>query len=231
MDRNSSLGATWRKLQDLGYAVTSATCPSRLTSGYAQAYNRPDGFLALADHPGAIMCHPTLANGCALSDASKRQVIALVVTSYLLADPKQAKAVNETLADHKLNGGPVRIDGSGNHTYPLQWNGAPIFDGQYAARLCFDDDDATVSILHAIESGRFVQRTDEFSRTRNIPMEPVGTHVIRLDGDWSKSGHLLDTPRWKLPELLKANVNRLIADVERARWMARPMVKAKDAAA
>ena len=227
--KDTTLGATWRQLHDLGFAATSAAYPDRKCTRYAQSNNRPDGFLALADHPGAILTHPTRANGCDLSDAPKRRVVALVVTSYLLADPKQAKAVMEVLSEYGLTSGPVRIDTSG-HCYPLQWNGPAIFDGEQAARLAHDDDFPSVYLENAIEPSRYVQRTDEWSRAHNEPAEPVGSHVIPLAGDW-KNGSLLDTPRWKLPELLKANVNEIISACERARWGSRPLARAKEAAA
>lgn len=229
MTHDRTLGATWHRLQDLGYAATSATSPDRIVSRFAHGGNR-DSFLSLGDHPAAIMCHPTSANGCALEDAGERQVVALVLTAYLLGEPKQAKAVLAVLEKFELAGGPVRVDGFGNEIRPLQWNGAePLFDGEYSARLTHDDDDATVLLRHAIMPGRFVQRTDEFSRTHVIAAEPVGTHVIELEGEW-KNGALLSTPRSKLPELFKADVRRLIDEVERARWGARPAA-VRDAAA
>jgi hypothetical protein len=222
-NRDLTLGATWRRLVDLGYAPTSATHPDRIVNA---ATGRRESFIALGTHPAAVMLHPTRANGAceALEDLGNREVIALVLTAYLLSDPKQARAVQAVLEEFKLLGGPVRVDGFGNQVRPLRWNGSAVFEGDASARLVHDDDDATVFIQHAIAPSRYLVQSDMYSRTRRIPVEPVGTHILPLEGEW-RGGTLLDTPRDRLPELLAADVQRLIGDVERARWDARAPAK------
>ncbi|MHB1870204.1 MAG: hypothetical protein ACYCT1_05045 [Steroidobacteraceae bacterium] len=217
MATNLTLGATWRRLVDLGYAATSAACPDRLN----ETHTRRQSFIALAGDPAAVFCRPTAALGCELEDAEARQLVLLVLTGYLLADAKQAKAVNAVLEEYKLLGGPVCTDSFGNQTRPLRYDGAPIFDGEATARLAFDDDDSTVLIQHAIAPDRFTSATDQWGNPRRVAASPVGSHLVELDGgEWK--GSLLETPRERLPELLPGDVNKLISDVERARWSARP---------
>jgi hypothetical protein len=223
MTRDLTLGATWRRLVDLGYSPTSATHPDRIVNS---ATGRRESFIALSGHPAAVMLHPTHANGARedLEDLGNREVIALVLTAYLLSDAKQAKAVMAVLEEAKLLTGPVRVDGFGNQVRPLRWSGSAIFDGEIGARLAHDADDETALIRHAIAPSRYLTQSDIFSRTRRIPVEPTGTHVLPLEGEW-RGGTLLDTPRDRLPELLGADVQRLIGDVERARWDARATPK------
>jgi hypothetical protein len=223
MTRDLTLGATWRRLVDLGYSPTSATHPDRIVNS---ATGRRESFIALASHPAAVMLRPTHANGSheSLEDLCDREVIALVLTAYLLSDAKQAKAVMAVLEEAKLLGGPVRIDGFGNQVRPLRWNGNAIFEGEASARPVHDSDDSTVFIQHATAPSRYLTQSDMYSRTRRVPVEPVGTHILPLEGEW-RAGTLLDTPRDRLPELLAADVQRLIGDCELARWEARPAAR------
>ncbi len=166
-NRDTSLGATYRRLLDLGYSPTSATSPTR-EDRYARA-GRRESFIALADDPAAIQCHPTPANGAheslTAADCAAREVPVLELTAYLLADAKQAKAVLAVLADAGLLGGPVRTDDFGNQLRPLRWSGTAIFDDEYSARLTHDSDDVTVCIRHAIAPTRFQQVADQYQRT------------------------------------------------------------------
>ena len=66
--------------------------------------------------------------------------------------------------------------------------------------------------------------------TRSVPLEPVGSHIIPLDGRW-ENGHPLEVPRDRLPELLAADLVRIISDCETARWLARPSAAKGSAAA
>lgn len=226
--RDLTLGATHPILHERGYACTSAIYPDRRVG--ASSWQRAS-FLVLRNDLAGVMLYPSAANGAseALEDLEERGLIALIFTAYLTAEARQFKAVSQALADRGVLGGPYRIDDFGNRTHLLRWNGPPVFDGDYAARLCFDDDDATVLVRHAIAPGRYLDRTDQFSRVQRVPAEPVGSHVIELDGEW-KNGHPLDTARSELPELLAADLPGLIADVERVRWGARPAAAQKDAA-
>ncbi len=219
-----TLGRTWKRLHALGYAATSATHPDRIVNDPAR---KRESFVALAAHPAAIMLHPTPYNGAQelLEDTEQRQVLDLILTSYLLADQRQAKAVTTVLDGVGLLGGPFMTDGYGNRHYPLKWNGWPVMDSEVSARLAFSDDDETVLIRHAIAPGRYQTRGDIFGRQTRHALEPVGSHVLPLDGEW-KGGDLLSTSRDRLPELLQADLPRLIADVEAARWGARPAAKA-----
>ncbi|MDA8348274.1 MAG: hypothetical protein M0038_05640 [Pseudomonadota bacterium] len=229
---NFTLGATYRRLLDLGYSPTSAATPTR-EDHFARA-GRRESFIALADHPAAVQCHPTAANGAheslTAADCVAREVPVLVLTGYLLADTRQSKAVQAVLADYGLLAGPVHTDDFGNQIRPLRWSGRAILDGEFSARLVHDDDDTTVCIRHALAPTRFQQLTDQFTRTRNVPLEPVGSHIIPLDGRW-ESGSLLHTPREKLPELPGADLDRIISEVETARWGGRPAATKGAAAA
>jgi hypothetical protein len=217
MTRDLTLGATWRRLIANGYAPTSASHPDRIVSQPSER----DSFIRLAEHPAAVFCRPTAALGCELEDAEQRQVLLLVLTAYLLSDAKQWKAVQPELESRKLLSGPHVIDSCGNRVHVLRYSGQPIFDGEQSARLAFDADDSTVLLEHAIAPGRQLTRTDPWGNMHRVASEPVGSHVIALDGEW-KSGDLLSTPRSKLPELLAKDLARLIPDVELARWEARP---------
>lgn len=228
MTRDLTIGATLRRIHANGYAGTSALNSDRIVSSRASAHQR-DSAVALSEHPAAVMCYPRISNGSFLEDGEFREVISLVVTAYLLSDSAQWKGVKSVLEEYGLLSGPVRTDAFGNLLRPLKWSGPPIFDGEHTARLTFDEDDATVFLEHAIEPGRYIRRTDEFGRTRELAAEPIGTHLIPLDGEW-RNGDLLSTPRDRLPELLPADRTRLIADIERARWELRPAVQ-KSAAA
>jgi hypothetical protein len=224
MTRDLSLGATWRRLIALGYAPTSSSHPDR----YCSRPGERDSFIALSDHPAAGFCRPTAALGCELEDAEQRQIVLLVITAYLLSDAKQWRAVQSVLDARKLLSGPHVVDSFGNRTHVLKYSGQPIFDGEASARLTHDADDSTVFLAHAIAPGRQLNRTDQWGNMQRVAVEPVGSHTISLDGEW-KGGDLLSTPRSKLPELLGADLVRLIPDVELARWDARPL--AKEAAA
>jgi len=224
--RDLTLGATIRRLHALGYAATSATHPDR----YVTRPGHRDSIIALSEHPAAVFCRPSAALGSEVDYPEQRQVAVLVLTGYLLADKRQCAAVREVLETYGLLSGPCRTDALGTQEFPLQYNGPPIFDGGAAARLTFDDDSATVFFKHAIEPGRYIQHTDHYGRVDTRAAEPIGSHVIELSGDW-RNGTLLETPRDRLPELLQADVPRIISAVEAARWGARPAVMAKDAAA
>jgi len=227
MTRDTTLGAAWRQLRDLGYGVTSATHPDRIVTCTANRRNR-DRFISLADHPAAIMLHPTADNGCDFEDPEKRGVVALTLTAYLLADPKQLRAVMAVLAEYELTGGPSRVDGFGNQVRLLQWNGPPIYDDRYQARLCFASDNHTVVLTHAIEPEQIgVYSPSGGWYSKDSPH--VATNILPIDGQWT-GGHILDTPRRKLPQLHKADLRKLIDDVEEARWAGRPLATAKDAA-
>jgi hypothetical protein len=228
-NRDFSLGATWKRLHANGYGATSWTHPDRIVDGNRR---QRESFIALAAHPAAVMLHPTTANGAQelLVDCPGREVIDLIVTGYLLADPKQAKPVMSVLEEFRLLGGPVLTDSYLNQHRPLKWAGIwPIFDAEYAARLCFADDDETVLIRHAIAPSRYKSTRDIFGRESRAALDPIGSHILPLDGEW-KGGTLLDTPRDKLPELLAADVAAVITAVERARWEGRPAAAPKGAA-
>lgn len=224
MKNDLTLGTTYRRLIANGYAPTSASHPDR----YCSRPDERDSFLRLSDHPAAVMCYPRASNGCALEDCAERGVVALVITVYLLEDAQQWKAVQAALAGFLT--GPYAIDVVGNRTYLLRWDGPPIFDGEQSARLAFDADDSTVFLEHAIAPVRQLNKTDQWGNNTRVAGERIGSHAIALDGEW-KGGTLLDTPRAKLPELTAADLARLIPEVERARWGARPLVMQKDAAA
>jgi len=87
-----------------------------------------------------------------------------------------------------------------------------------------------VLLEHAIAPGRYAQRSDEWGGTRRVAAEPVGSHIVALDGEW-KGGDPLSTPHDRLPELLAPDVTRLISAIEDARWSARPLAAQKEAAA
>jgi hypothetical protein len=216
-----TLGATHRRLLGLDYAPTSATHPDR----YVTRPGQRDSFISLSDHPAAVFCRPSAALGCEIEFPEQRQVVLLVLTGYLLADKRQSAPVMAVLEKAGLLSGPCRTDSFENQEYPLRYNGAPIFDGDAAARLTFDNDYATVFFKHAIAPGRHIQHTDNWGRVDMRAAEPIGSHVIELSGDW-KNGDLLTVPRDRLPELLQADVTRIISDVERARWDARPAAAA-----
>lgn len=222
---NLTLGATYRRLHDLGYAATSATHPDRIVSRHAA---ERDSFIALSDHPAAVFCRPTAALGCELDYPEERQLVLLVLTGYLLSDKRAATAVREVLDKHGLLSGLVRTDSFGNEERPLKYSGPPIFDGEAAARLTFDDDYATLFFKQAIAPNRYIQHWDNYGRMDSRAATPIGSHVIELDGEW-RNGTLLDTPRDRLPELLQADITRIISACELARWGARPL--AKEAAA
>jgi hypothetical protein len=222
--RDLTLGATCRRLIGLDYAPTSATHPDRYVSRPAHR----DSFISLSDHPAAVFCRPSAALGSEVEYPEQRQVALLVLTGYLLAD-KRAAAVRQVLEPFGLLSGPCRTDSFGTQEYPLRYDGAPIFDGEAAARLTFDDDYATVFFKHAIAPGRYIQHTDSWGRMDQRAAEPIGSHVIELSGEW-RGGDLLTVARAKLPELLYADVPRIISDIERVRWDARPAAATKDAA-
>ncbi len=228
-NRDFSLGATWKRLHANGYAATSATHPDRIVDGNRR---QRESFIALGAHPTAVMLHPTRANGAQelLEDCSAREVVNLVLTGYLLADAKQAKAVTSVLEEFRLLGGPVMTDSYGNQHRPVKWAGNwPIFDGEYAARLCFADDDETLLLRHAIAPARYQTNRDIYGRESRAALDPIGSHILPLDGEW-RGGSFLDTPRDKLPELFAADVAAVITAVERARWEGRPAAALKGAA-
>lgn len=228
--RDFTVGATRKRLTELGYAVTSETHPDRIVTSFNHR-GRRESMYAIGRHPAAIMCYPTHENGAdeSLDDLDKRQLVTLIVTAYLLSEPKQSKAVLEVLSKSELLTGPYYVSGFGDRCYPIQWNDAnPIYDEQLQARSCFASDDRTVLLRQAI-APVYMQGRNQYG----VPVVGVeretGTHIVPLDAEW-KQGHILDIPRRNLPELPRANTRDLIEDIELARWGARPAAAAKDAA-
>jgi hypothetical protein len=190
---------------------------------------RPQSMLALAADEACILCYPSAENGALpeIEDCADRRVLDLIVTAYLLSDPRPAKAVMTVLDRAGLTGGPNYIDGFGNRHYILQWHGERPIYARHRTRLCFDSDDHCVILRQAIEP-KYVPALTRIGAFVEVPDEPIGTYTIPVCGDW-KQGHILDTPHRKLPELLQPDAMRLIEDCELARWGARPL--AKEAAA
>lgn len=231
MTRNISVGATRNRLEELGYAPTSATHPDRILSSPFNPSPRRASWGEVDDHPAGVFCFPTEANGCSLEDAAQRQIVLLTLTAYLLSDSRQTKAVMSVLEERKLTSGPYVVRPFGDRTYPLRYNfKEPI--STIRARLAFDDDDATVVFDQAIPPSRWDYRRTSIGSTVRVALDAEQSQILALDaGEW-KQGHLLDTSRRNLPELLNADIREIISDVERARWGARPLAVAKaDAAA
>ena len=220
--RDLTVAATRKRLTELGYAVTSATHPDRILTQFNHS-GRRESMISIGSHPAAVMCYPTRDNGAddSLDDLEKRQVLVLEVTAYLLSDPRQSKAVLEVLNKRGLIGGPYFTTGFGNRGYVLQWNGAePIYDEKFRTRLCFASDDRVVLLWQAIGARQTFGR-NQYGQPMVGLLQPTGTHVIPLDAEW-KQGNILEVARHKLPELLGADIQDVIEDVEYARWGARP---------
>ena len=224
MTRDTTLGACAKRLIELGYAPTSFTNPDRLAVAWHGG--RRLSLFELANHEACIVCLPGSLEG-AEKDASERQVLELIETAYLLADPKQTRAVQGVLDRYGLLNGPSFVDGFGNRHRPLQWHGsAPIY--QLRTRLCFDSDDHCV-ILQQSREPRYIPARDRVGGYTSVMEKPPESYTIPVGADW-KGAHILDTPYEKLPELSKADAAELIAACEEARWGARPLAAAKDAA-
>lgn len=226
--RDTTVGATHRRLKELGYAPSSASHPDRIVRVGQHANNR-EGMYGLASHEACVLCYPTHHNGAYLDaddDGSARQVVDLIVTAYLQSNPRELKAVLAVLDRYGLTSGPYYSDGFGNRHHVLQWHGDPTC-GKLRTRLCFDSDDHVVALQQAIEP-RYVPARTSIGSFGQALVEPIGTLSIPVGCEW-KQGHLLDTPHRKLPELLRSDAARFIEDCELARWGARPL--AKDAAA
>src|SRR6185437_5151619 len=112
MTRDTTLGATHRRLIEKGYAPTSATHPDRFVSSWCGG--KRETLLGLADHPAAVMLWPLKENGAVVDDGERRRLVDLTVTAYLLSDSKAARAVTAVLDSLGLTGGPVRQDSFGN---------------------------------------------------------------------------------------------------------------------
>lgn len=233
MGRDITVRGTWRKLEELGYAATSATNPSRIdTSSYLP---RKVGFGGLlSTHPAAVFTYPTPYHAPEFTEESRpgmrRGIVVLALTAYLLSDARQAKAVLAALERHKLVGGPYRVDEFGNREYPLRWDDHEPLWNEHKVRETHPDDDATVIIRRqAAEPNYRHDLTDQFGRAAQVPITEAGTFILELEGQWHQ-GHILDTPHKDLPELLREEVREIIGDCERARWGARPATNSKEAA-
>jgi hypothetical protein len=232
--RNITFGATQRRLEDLGYAVTSATNPERRESSEWSTGRRLSAW-AIRTHEAAILTYPTPFYAPELQDedapeqtARKRGIVVMVVTAYLQSDPRQLKAVMSVLDRAKLTSGPVQIDSFGNRLYPVQWNCSEPLLKDRGARCTHPDDDSTVVFKQqAIPPTRHVQGVNMLGFSVNAALDEIGSHILTLDGKW-ENGHLLDTPRRNLPEVLEDDLREIIGDVERARWGARPAASAKE---
>ena len=231
MSINVTIGATYRRLHELGYAVTFSDSESGIVTPLwrpgARAY-----LSSMSEKVAGVYTYPTEENRHEkdrVEDLEKRRLVLLILTAYLQADPKQLKSVSAVLERYKLISGPYRMDGFGNRIHVLQYN-APDMLGERGARLAFPDDDATLIFKGAIKNTNFQMR----SVGENMVQQPVAldidrSHVLPMDGEWPR-GHLLDMPRRNLPELFENDVREIIADVECARWGARPAASAKEAA-
>lgn len=223
--RDCTVNATRKRLLELSYSLTSADDPERrpLYGKYRRSLSE------LGEHTAAIQCYPTSTNAGVddLDNLDKRQVVLLIVTGYLLSDAKQSKAVFDALSKHGVTNGPYFLNGFGDRHYPLQWNDAePIYDEQFQTRLAFASDDRAVLLRQGI-APIYIYGRSQWGFPLVGTQHEAGTHIFSIDAEW-KQGHILDTPRHRLPELLRANARDLIEDVELARWGARPA--AKDAA-
>ena len=235
MSRETTILATRRKTEELGYAIGSTTNPDRMRGIHFSDGGRRLALWSIVNDPAGVLTYPTAYWAPELDHepnaALSRGIVLLIVTAYLQSDPKQFKAVLSVLERHKLTSGPVRIDDFGNKTYPLQWNFHEPLWKDNAARSAHPDDDATVIFKQqAVPHQRY--RNDlvnQWGGSVQVPLDEVGSHILPLDGEW-KQGHLLDTPRRNLPELFESDVSEIIADVERVRWGARPAANSKEAA-
>jgi len=223
--RDTTLRATAQRLKSLGYCPSSLVSPARLQSTW-HSCNRASLY-ELANDEACILCLPTRENGADDDDAITRQVVDLIVSDQLLADPKAAKAILAVLERYGLTSGPYYTDGYGNRHHPLQWHGEnPIYQ-QHRTRLCYEGDDHIVVFRQGIE-GRYVPARDRVGGYAPVMEKPPGSYNIPVGCDW-KQGHLLDTPYRKLPELLVPDASRVIDAVELCRWGVRPA--AREAAA
>ena len=234
MSRNTTIGATQRKIEELGYAIGSTTNLDRTQGMTFADCGRRRQLWSMRDDPAGVLTYPTAYWAPELKHepnaALNRGIVLLIVTAYLQSDPRQLKAVMPILERYKLTSGPVRTDDFGNKTYPLQWNVREPILKDNAARSAHPDDDATVIFKQqAIPSRRYDYRQNHMGISCQVPLDEIGSHILPLGGEW-KQGHLLDTPRRNLPELFECDVSEIIADVERARWGARPAAVSKEAA-
>jgi hypothetical protein len=110
----TSYGATYQRLIEIGYAPCSALAPDgRVLGGMGPPVpHRPH---QLAEHPAALLCRP--------ADPS-RAVAALVLAT---PDQKLRGSINAILKAHDLHRGPVRIASDGTEWHLLQ-----VQDGEWA---------------------------------------------------------------------------------------------------
>jgi hypothetical protein len=232
--RDTTIGATRRKIEELGFAVTSATCPNRFPGSHWATAGQRASLYSMSDHPAAVLTYPTAHHAPEYKDDPKaalsRGIVLLIVTAFLQSDPRQFKAVMPVLERYNLTSGPYRTDGFGNRMYPVQWNGSDPIWADRGARLAYPDDDGTVVFKQqAIPHERYQTLVNQIGAYVQCPLDEIGTHWLPLDGEW-KQGHLLDCHRRALPELFPSSLNEILEDVERARWFARPAATSKEAA-
>ena len=232
--RDTTIGAVRNKTKELGYAITSATQPNRLTGTHWSTAAQKATLFGMSDHQAAVLTYPSPDHAPEFKDepntAMSRGIVLLVVTAFLQSDPKQFKAVMPVLERHKLTSGPYRVESFGDRVYPLQYNAPDPLWHDRTARAAHPDDDGTVVFKQqAIPHQRFQTLVNRIGAYVDSPLDEIGTHFLPLDGEW-KQGHLLDTPRRNLPELFASDMYEIIEDVERARWGARPAVTSKEAA-
>lgn len=236
MARDITLRATRRRLEDLGYVVTSANHPSRVDDTHYSTAGRTLSLQGMSDHPAAILMYPTPQHAPEFADEPrlglKRGIVGFILTAYLLSDSRQSKAVMSVLERRKLTNGPYRIDDFGNRTYPLQWNSSdgPLWR-RHSACQTHPDDDQTVIVQPQTDEPQYRYVQNQFGVSLQVPISnPLEVpKILELAGDW-RQGHILDTPRNDLPELLEDELREIIGDVERARWGARPAATTKEAA-
>lgn len=237
MPRDITIRATWRILEELGYCVTSARSPSRQDNSRYYAPLGTGHMLSLgslSDHPAAILTYPTPSRAPEFANlprlGMKRGIVILVVTAYLLSDAKQTKAVMSVLERRKLTSGPFRVDSFGNREYPLRWNEEEPLWNTLEARQAHSDDDRTVIFRRQAEEPSYrYDLTDQYGRNAKVATSEPTTDIFEIEGEWPRQ-HILDTPREELPELSRDSLEEIIADVERARWGARPAAVSKEAA-
>ena len=232
--RDTTIGATRRKIEELGYAITSGTAPNRLIGAHWSTAWQKASLQSISDHPAAVLTYPTPFHAPEYKDepqaALSRGIVLLIVTAFLQSDPRQFKAVMSVLERSKLTSGPFRTDGFGNRMYPVQWNASdPIWHDRAARQAHADDDDTVVFKRQAIPHQRHQTMVNYIGQYVQCPLDEIGTDWLPLDGEW-KQGHLLDTRRRDLPELFPSSLYEIIEDVERARWGARPAATSKEAA-
>lgn len=229
--RDLTIGAVRSRLEAAGYAITSATHPDRFASQQWRTMGQKQSLEWMADHPAAIVTYPSAFHCQEFKNVPDtvraRGLVLMTLTAYLAADPRQLKAVITALERYKLTSGPYRVDDFGNRTYPLQWNADSKLTSREARRV-FPDDDATVVFEQSTAQQNYTTTTNHIGQVVSYPTDEIGTFTLPLSGEWH--GSLLDTPRKNLPELFNGNLSDIIGDVERARWGARPLLLAKEAA-